>query len=151
MKFSSVIAIIASSVLLSMVSCNKPSDGSDGLVFMWFDVSGKTVDSEGMPVSGISVFAESATSVKTDADGNFTISGGGVPAESAVIRFVDDDNLGKKYTSRVVVVALEKYKDGHGWNQGYYRNSEEVIVTLTEDVDVKPLDPDNVTGQEEEQ
>lgn len=148
MKSRNFIYTLAASALLFMTACNKPSDGADDLIFMWFEVSGEVVDVEGNPLSGISVYAESADPVKTDSDGRFTVNGGGLPAESTILRFVDEDNEGVRYTPRIVTVPLEKYKDGQGWTEGYYRNSGDVVVTMTEDPAVIPPIPGSGSGQE---
>ena len=147
MKFRYLILACLACLLLS--SCNKAYDGSDELVYIWFEVSGKVVDMGGMPVAGITVMAESAEPVTTDASGLFVVQGGGRPAETAVVHFVDRDNAGKKYVSKSVTVDLVKYKDGQGWNKGYYRNKEAVTVTLTEDAVITPPTSDVGTGQEE--
>lgn len=134
-----------------MTACNKPYDGEGELEFIWFEVSGKVVDMAGSPIEGITVMAESAEPVQTDAAGNFTVSGGGKPADTAPVQFVDRDDEGKKYVSRTVLVDLVKYRDGHGWNKGYFRNRDEVVVTLTEEAVITPPSPDVETGQGGEQ
>ena len=147
MKFKCLIYASLACILLS--SCNKAYDGSDELAYIWFEVSGKVVDMGGLPVAGISVMAESAESVTTDATGQFLVQGGGRPAETAVVQFVDRDNAGKKYVSKSVTVELVKYKDGHGWNKGYYRNKDAVTVTLVEDAVITPPVSGPATGQGE--
>lgn len=134
-----------------MTACNKPYDGEGELEFIWFEVSGKVVDMAGSPIEGITVMAESAEPVQTDAAGNFTVSGGGKPADTAPVQFVDRDDEGKKYVSRTVLVDLVKYRDGHGWNKGYFRNRDEVVVALTEEAVITPPSPDVETGQGGEQ
>lgn len=134
-----------------MTACNKPYDGEGELEFIWFEVSGKVVDMAGSPIEGITVMAESAEPVQTDAAGIFTVSGGGKPADTAPVQFVDRDDEGKKYVSRTVLVDLVKYRDGHGWNKGYFRNRDEVVVTLTEEAVITPPSPDVETGQGGEQ
>ena len=147
MKFRGLIFAFLASFLL--VSCNNAYDGSDELAYIWFEVHGKVVDMAGMPVSGITVMAESAEAVKTDASGQFVIQGGSRPADTAAVQFVDNDNEGKKYVSKSVVVDLVKYKDGHGWNKGYYRNNEAITVTLVEEAVITPPNSDVGTGQGE--
>ena len=132
-----------------MTACNKPYDGEGELEFIWFEVSGKVVDMGGMPIAGITVMAESAEPVITDVSGLFVVQGGGRPAETAVVQFVDRDNAGKKYVSKSVTVEIVKYKDGHGWNKGYYRNRETVVVALAEEAVITPPTSDVGTGQEE--
>lgn len=145
-------ALIAAIILGSlMTACNKPDDGSGELEFIWFDISGTVVDMAGAPIKGISVMAESAQEVLTDAEGKFTVNGGGKPAATAVVLFADRDDAGKKYVSKSVTVDLVKYKDGHGWNKGYFKNRDEVIVTLTEEAVITPPTFDSGTGQGEEQ
>jgi putative lipoprotein (rSAM/lipoprotein system) len=147
MKFRSLIS--SGLAVLLLASCNKASDGSDELAYIWFEVGGRVVDMGGMPVSGITVMAESAEPVTTDASGQFVVQGGGRPAESAIVQFADKDNAGKKYVSKSVTVELVKYKDGHGWNKGYYRNRETVVVALAEEAVITPPTSDVGTGQEE--
>ena len=134
-----------------MTACNKPYDGEGELEFIWFEVSGKVVDMAGAPVKGITVMAESAESVETAHDGSFTVNGGGKPTETTMVSFVDRDDDGKKYVSRTVMVDLVKYKDGHGWNKGYYRNRDEVVVTLTEDAVITPPTFDSGSLPDEQQ
>lgn len=143
--------ILAAASLLALSSCNAGEDGSNDLIYMWFEVSGTVVDPAGFPIEGISVIAESAELVQTDVAGRFTVQGGGVPAESTSIRFLDalDDDV--KYLPKTVMVDLEKYKEGHGWNEGYYRNKDEVVVTLNREDTITPPTSDVVTGQGEEQ
>lgn len=143
--------ILAAASLLVLSSCNAADDGSSDLIYMWFEVSGTVVDPAGFPIEGISVIAESAEPVQTDVAGRFTVQGGGVPAEAASIRFLDavDDDV--KYLPKTVMVDLEKYKDGHGWNEGYYRNKGEVKVTLNREDMITPPTSDVGTGQGEEQ
>ena len=143
--------ILAAASLLALSSCNAGEDGSNDLIYMWFEVSGTVVDPAGFPIEGISVIAESAELVQTDVAGRFTVQGGGVPAESTSIRFLDalDDDV--KYLPKTVMVDLEKYKEGHGWNEGYYRNKDEVVVTLNWEDTITPPTSDVVTGQGEEQ
>lgn len=130
--------ILAAASLLALSSCNAGEDGSNDLIYMWFEVSGTVVDPAGFPIEGISVIAESAELVQTDVAGRFTVQGGGVPAESTSIRFLDalDDDV--KYLPKTVMVDLEKYKEGHGWNEGYYRNKDEVVVTLNREDTITP-------------
>lgn len=143
--------ILATASLLALSSCNAGEDGSNDLIYMWFEVSGTVVDPAGFPIEGISVIAESAELVQTDVAGRFTVQGGGVPAESTSIRFLDalDDDV--KYLPKTVMVDLEKYKEGHGWNEGYYRNKDEVVVTLNREDTITPPTSDVGTGQGEEQ
>ena len=143
--------MLAAASLLALSSCNAGEDGSNDLIYMWFEVSGTVVDPAGFPIEGISVIAESAELVQTDVAGRFTVQGGGVPAESTSIRFLDalDDDV--KYLPKTVMVDLEKYKEGHGWNEGYYRNKDEVVVTLNREDTITPPTSDVGTGQEEEQ
>ena len=101
-------------------------------MYIWFEVSGRVVDQQGLPISGITVMAESADSQKTASDGSFTVNGGSAPTMTTAVRFVDGDNTGKQYMSKTVMVDLVKYKDGHGWNNGYYRNAEELTVEMME-------------------
>lgn len=143
--------MLAAASLLALSSCNAGEDGSNDLIYMWFEVSGTVVDPAGFPIEGISVIAESAELVQTDVAGRFTVQGGGVPAESTSIRFLDalDDDV--KYLPKTVMVDLEKYKEGHGWNEGYYRNKDEVVVTLNREDTITPPTSDVGTGQGEEQ
>ena len=143
--------ILAAASLLALSSCNAGEDGSNDLIYMWFEVSGTVVDPAGFQIEGISVIAESAELVQTDVAGRFTVQGGGVPAESTSIRFLDalDDDV--KYLPKTVMVDLEKYKEGHGWNEGYYRNKDEVVVTLNREDTITPPTSDVGTGQGEEQ
>ncbi len=143
--------ILAAASLLALSSCNAGEDGSNDLIYMWFEVSGTVVDPAGFPIEGISVIAESAELVQTDVAGRFTVQGGGVPAESTSIRFLDalDDDV--KYLPKTVMVDLEKYKEGHGWNEGYYRNKDEVVVTLNREDTITPPTSDVGTGQGAEQ
>ena len=94
--------ILAAASLLALSSCNEGEDGSNDLIYMWFEVSGTVVDPAGFPIEGISVIAESAELVQTDVAGRFTVQGGGVPAESTSIRFLDalDDDV--KYLPKTV-------------------------------------------------
>ena len=151
MKFRRLIYACAFLSGLVLTSCNKPDGGEGELEFIWFEVSGKVVDMAGNPIEGITVMAESAEPVQTDADGKFTVNGGGKPADSAAVQFVDRDEEGKKYVSRTVVVDLVKYRDGHGWNKGYFRNRDEVVVTLIEDAVITPPSSGVETGQGGEQ
>ena len=124
--------------MMSAVSCNKPYEQDNDLMYMWFEVTGKVVDDSGSPIAGITVSAEAVEPVKADADGNFVLQGGSEPAESIALKFTDDDNASKQYMSKTVMVDVEKYEDGHGWNQGYYRNSSEVVVTMIEEAVITP-------------
>ena len=134
-----------------MTACNKPYDGEGELEFIWFEVSGKVVDMAGDPVKGITVMAESAESVLTASDGSFTVNGGGKPTDKTAVSFVDREDDEKNYVSRTVTVDLVKYKDGHGWNKGYYRNRDAVVVTLTEEAVITPPTFDSGSLQEEQQ
>lgn len=130
-------------LLASLTACNKSSDSENGLIFMWFDVEGVVVDTDGNPIKGISVYAESADVVTTGSDGRFSVHGGGVPSSVTVIRFVDKDITDNvTYTAKSVSVELEKYKNGQGWTEGFYRNRYEVVVVMHEDVPVTPPSPD---------
>ena len=133
------------------VSCNNDDGESNELAYIWFEISGKVIDQAGAPIQGITVMAESAEPVKTDSKGMFTVNGGGSPADSAPVRFVDADENDRKFVSKTVIVDLEKFKDGHGWNKGYYRNRSEVVVTLTEEAVITPPSSDVETGQGGEQ
>lgn len=145
--------LIGACLFISLLgSCNKPhEEEDDSMAFIWFEISGKVVDMAGVPIQGIYVMAESAESVKTDSNGKFTVNGGSRPSETASIQVVDRDNAGKKYMSRSVVVELEKYKNGSGWNKGYYRNRNEVVVSLIEESIITPPATDVETGQGAEQ
>ena len=105
----------------------------------------------GAPVKGITVMAESAESVDTASDGSFTVNGGGKPTDKTAVNFVDREDDGKSYVSRTVIVDLVKFKEGHGWNKGYYRNRDEVVVTLTEDAVITPPTFDSGSLPEEQQ
>ena len=132
MRLRTIIYAFASLILMSLASCNKPDDGSNDLMYIWFEVSGKVVDQDGHPIAGITVMAESADSKTTAPDGTFTINGGSAPTLTTAVKFVDADNAGKQYMPKSVMVDLVKYKDGHGWNNGYYRNAEELTVVMME-------------------
>ena len=132
MRFRAITYAFASLILMSLASCNKPDDGSNDLMYIWFEVSGKVVDQDGHPIAGITVMAESADSKTTASDGTFTINGGSAPTLTTAVKFVDSDNEGKQYMPKSVMVDLVKYKDGHGWNNGYYRNAEELTVVMME-------------------
>ena len=119
--------------------------------FIWFEISGKVIDMAGAPIQGIYVMAESAESVQTDSNGKFTVNGGSRPSETATVQFVDRDKTGKKYISKSVTVELVKYKNGTGWNKGYYRNKNEVVVSMVEESVITPPTTDVETGQGEEQ
>lgn len=135
--------ILVSCMLLGLLSCNKPSDSDNDLIHMWFDVEGTVVNADDEPVKGISVYAESAEPVITGEDGKFSIRGGGVPAETTVLRFVDSDiSDNVSYISKSVTVDIVKYKDGQGWTEGYYRNRDELRVVMTEAETVTPANPD---------
>jgi len=127
---------------LSLTACNSGADDSDDLIFMWFDVEGKVVNEDGEPIPGISIYAESAESVTTDEYGNFSVRGGGVPAETTTIRCMDTDKEENgRYTTKVTVVELVKYKEGQGWTEGYYRNKEKLVIVMTADPLVTPVNP----------
>lgn len=137
--------------LLAFSSCNKPSDENDALIYMWFDVAGTVTSPNGTPLKDIAVYAESADPVKTDSKGHFSIRGGGLPALNTSIKFVDfDKEENGLYATKTVVVDLEKYKGGQGWIEGYYRNKEEVVVTLTPTDSINP-EPDIEDAPLEEQ
>lgn len=124
--------IFLSGALLCLLSCNSPSDTDNDLIYMWFDVEGTVVNESDEPVKGISVYAESAEPVLTGADGKFAIRGGGAPAETTVLRFVDNDITDNvSYISKSVTVDIVKYKDGQGWTEGYYKNRDELKVVMT--------------------
>ena len=138
--------------VMSLSACNKEYDGSEDLSYMWFDVSGKVVNEAGEPVPEISVYAESAEVVKTDAAGAFSVRGGGLPATTTAIRCIDTDKeQNGRYMTKTAIVELEKYKKGQGWVEGYYRNSKEVVIVLTEEYDITPVDSADGSGQEEGQ
>lgn len=132
MRLRTFIYAFASLLVMSLTSCNKPDDGSNDLMYIWFEVSGRVVDQAGNPIAGITVMAESAESQKTASDGSFTVNGGSAPTQTTAVRFVDADKTGKQYMSKVVMVDLVKYKDGHGWNNGYFRNAKELTVVMME-------------------
>lgn len=134
MKRFYIICIVLVCAVLSISGCNKPESSDSGLLFMWFNVKGKVVDQSGNPIKGIAVYAESGERVETDANGMFSADGGGLPANTTAVKFVDeDDDVNGTYLTKTAVIALEKYKDGSGWNEGYYRNKEDVVVCMTEE------------------
>lgn len=143
MNFRSTIAACVSLLLMSLTSCDSHDDGSNDLMFIRFDISGQVVDIAGMPVQGITVMAESAESVLTDANGMFTVHGEVAPCEVTAVRFVDADKTGKQYMSQTVMVDLVKYKEGLGWNNGYFRNSEELVVVMMEESVITPMPSDS--------
>ena len=132
MKFRAIIAACML-LMMSLSSCSKHEESPNDQMFIRFDVSGKVVDTDGNPIKGITVMAESAESVLTDAEGLFEVHGGGAPSETAAVTIVDEDKGGRKYVARTVMVSLEKYRDGEGWNNGYFRNKEELTVVMMEE------------------
>lgn len=46
-----------------------------------------------------------------------------------------------RYTTKVTVVELVKYKEGQGWTEGYYRNKEKLVIVMTADPLVTPVNP----------
>lgn len=137
--------------MASMTGCNAPSSGDSDLIFMWFDVEGTVVNHQGRPIPGIMVYAESADPVETDSKGHFSVHGGGLPAEMTAIKFVDEDKEENgSFRTKTVVVDLVKYKEGQGWTEGYYKNKDKVVVTMTEDVELTP-DSGQGNGQGGEQ
>ncbi len=129
-------------LFLSLTACNSKDDDSDDLIFMWFDVEGKVVNEAGEPIPGISIYAESADVVTTDEYGKFSVRGGGSPAETTTIRCMDTDKEENgRYMTKITVVELVKYKDGQGWTEGYYRNREDIVIVMTADPAVTPVDP----------
>ena len=149
MKFRLLIGTLLFISLLG--SCNKPEEEDDSMSFIWFEISGKVIDMAGAPIQGIYVMAESAESAQTDSNGKFTVNGGSRPSETATVQFVDRDKTGKKYISKSVTVELVKYKNGTGWNKGYYRNKNDVVVSMVEESVITPPTTDVETGQGEEQ
>ena len=140
--------LVAALSVVMLAGCNAPHDSENGLIFMWFDVTGQVVDPSGNPIPGIRVEAESADEVWTDSKGKFTVHGGGVPSETTTIRCIDDDaEENGSYRTKSVVVDLEKYKEGQGWTEGYYRNKGKVVIEMTPDAEITP-DPGIGTGPE---
>lgn len=129
---------VVSLLFLSATSCTEDSGEMNEFAYVWFEVEGKVTDAAGAPLEGITVSAESVEAVKTDAAGAFSISGGCAPAESVALKFSGDDSNGNHYMPKTVMVEIEKYKDGHGWNQGYYRNRSEVVVSMTDESVITP-------------
>ena len=135
--------VFLSGALLCLLSCNGPSDSDNDLIYMWFDVEGSVVNEADEPIEGISVYAESADPVLTGTDGGFSIRGGSLPAETTVLRFIDNDITDNvSYISKSVTVDLVKYKDGQGWTEGYYKNRDKLVVVMTEAAEITPSDPD---------
>lgn len=145
-------SIFISGALLCLLSCNDLSDSDNGLIYMSFEVEGTVVNEDDEPVKGISVYAESADPVFTDAEGKFSIRGTASPAETTVLRFVDDDITDNvSYISKSVTVDIVKYKDGQGWTEGYYRNRDQLTVIMTDVAEVTPSNPADEASQEVEQ
>ena len=151
MRINRIASVFAAASVLALSSCNAHEESPGDFIYMWFEVSGKVVDASGFPIEGISVIAESAEVVVTGTSGTFKVQGGGVPAESTSIRFVDSDDKEPKYIPQTVAIDLEKFKEGHGWNEGYYRNRGEVVVKMAEEAMITPPTSDVETRQGEEQ
>lgn len=132
------ISAVVGLLLISATSCNKESGEMNEFAYVWFEVAGKVTDAAGAPLEGITVSAEAVESVTTDSAGMFSISGGCAPAESVALKFSGDDSDGNHYMPKTVMVEIEKYKEGHGWNQGYYRNRSEVVVSMTGESVITP-------------
>lgn len=125
-------AVLPLTLLLS--ACSAEQGAGNDLMLMSFDVEGVVQNEAGLAIKNITVIAESADSVKTDAAGYFSVHGKGVPAPSTSIRFVDEYDDGVNYVPKTVVIDIEKYKDGEGWTEGYYRNSSAVVVRMSLEV-----------------
>ena len=103
-----------------------------GVPVMEFVVKGKVTDADtGKPIKGVQVTSdEGSEPVLTTETGDFECNGYAFPDGNVKLFFTDID--GKEnglYKSFDLEVALEKIKEGSGWNEGVYA-AEDVIVKM---------------------
>ena len=113
------------SLLLILPSCNKDSQQDwTGMQYFEFEISGKVTDNFGKPINGISVSAL-GSSVKTNTDGTYTLSGQGGTNTTVYVSFADVDvaDNGGLYIGASRTVELEYVKGKHGPYLGLYRKT----------------------------
>ena len=106
-------------------SCNKDSQQDwTGMQYFEFEISGKVTDNFGKPINGISVSAL-GSSVKTNTDGAYTLSGQGGTNTTVYVSFADVDvaDNGGLYIGASRTVELEYVKGKHGPYLGLYRKT----------------------------
>ena len=138
MKLNVIYSGLVLPLTLLLSACSAEPGAGNDLMLMSFDVEGVVQNEAGLAIKNITVIAESADTVKTDESGYFSVYGKGVPAQSTSIRFVDEYADGLNYIPKTVVIDIEKYKDGEGWTEGYYRNSAAVVVRMSLEEKVTP-------------
>ena len=92
--------------------------------YITFKISGKVTDNFGKPINGISVSAL-GSSVKTNTDGAYTLSGQGGTNTTVYVSFADVDvaDNGGLHIGASRTVELEYVKGKHGPYLGLYRKT----------------------------
>lgn len=119
----------------STVSCHLPfMSVMYGTPTMDFEVSGKVVNQQSEPIPGIKVSCNDRgsgpSSVLTDQDGSFSISG---TATSAWLGFEDIDGPenGGEYAGMHKDIDVKQVEKGDGWYMGKYE-ARNVVIRMTE-------------------
>ena len=103
-----------------------------GCPYMEYTVQGKVTDETNNPIKNIEVSGnEYGEPIRTDAEGNFTYSGSGLPAKAATLKFVDDDGTdnGGIHTTVTKEIPLTQINSGDGdWDEGDFEAKDVLVV-----------------------
>lgn len=131
-KVYSIFAAVLAVVMIS--SCSKEQTGNP---YMLFEVHGKVVDQEGLPISGIQISSGQADERRTNENGSFIFYGKSAPTSYVVLKFEDkDEGNGGEFATQIIEIEVTQKSPGSetgNYKGTYFAGGVEVVMLNKED------------------
>lgn len=131
-KVYSILAAVLAVVMIS--SCSKEQTGNP---YMLFEVHGKVVDQEGLPISGIQISSGQADERRTNENGSFIFYGKSAPTSYVVLKFEDkDEGNGGEFATQIIEIEVKQKSPGSetgNYKGTYFAGGVEVVMLNKED------------------
>ena len=131
-KVYSIFAAVLAVVMIS--SCSKEQTGNP---YMLFEVHGKVVNQEGLPISGIQISSGQADERRTNENGSFIFYGKSAPTSYVVLKFEDkDEGNGGEFATQIIEIEVTQKSPGSetgNYKGTYFAGGVEVVMLNKED------------------
>lgn len=131
-KVYSILAAVLAVVMIS--SCSKEQTGNP---YMLFEVHGKVVNQEGLPISGIQISSGQADERRTNENGSFIFYGKSAPTSYVVLKFEDkDEGNGGEFATQIIEIEVTQKSPGSetgNYKGTYFAGGVEVVMLNKED------------------
>lgn len=131
-KVYSILAAVLAVVMIN--SCSKEQTGNP---YMLFEVHGKVVNQEGLPISGIQISSGQADERRTNENGSFIFYGKSAPTSYVVLKFEDkDEGNGGEFATQIIEIEVTQKSPGSetgNYKGTYFAGGVEVVMLNKED------------------